>query len=270
MRDSVKKVAVRLAYYTLKKIEAINPKFVEMVKKATEESSDEANEVVDAPADTSIAEPPSFRQMLNSLCIVLNDTKSIALLGSKMPSNLKANSVLAFCYLDKTFGMSFQVLGLTYYEDGDYALIWTPEDTGLIVRGDAYEDLQIVPIRNKALENRFSGLISSRRFDCFDSDTDIGKTRNMECLDPFRHFSCIDDVLIHIKNHKVKKQEKIWAKLQSYVGLINNEEVFTATLLNEPFDVCFGMHSGDHIIVVRRKDDISSYMLEGIKKIIGN
>ena len=265
MRDSVKKVAVRLAYYTLKKIEAINPKFIEMVKKATEESSDEANEVVDAPADKSIAEPPPFRQMINSLCIVLNDTKSIALLNSKMPANIKANSVLSFCYLDKTFGMSFQVLGLTYFEDGDYALVWTPEDTGLIVRGDTYEELQIIPIHNKALENRFSSLISTRRSDCFDSNTDIGKTRNMECLDSFRHFSSIDDVLVHIINNNVRKQEKIWAKLKSYVGVINNEEVFTATLINKPFDACFGMNSGDTILVVRRKEWNDDFILVGIK-----
>ena len=213
---------------------------------------------------------PSFRKILNSLCIVLNDTSSIAFLGAKMPSSIKANSALTFCYFDNTFGISFQVLGLTYYEEGDYTLVWTQDDTGLTVRGDTYENLQIVPIQNKALENRFSTSIKSRCSESFWSDDELGKTRRMESLDPFRHFSHPDDVLVHIINEEARKQEKIWAKIQTFVGVINGEEIFTAKLLNEPFDSCFGMHSGDNILIVRRKEGTSDYILVGIKKIISN
>ena len=40
-----------------------------------------------------------------------------------------------------------------------------------------------------------------------------------------------------------------------------------ASLLNEPFDSCFNMHSGDNILVVRRKVQGDDYILMGVKQI---
>lgn len=73
-----------------------------------------------------------------------------------MPRNIKPNSALVYGYMDKTFGLSYRVLGLTYYENGDYTLVWPNDNVGLTVRGDSFKCFEIIPIENKALLKRYS------------------------------------------------------------------------------------------------------------------
>ena len=84
-------------------------------------------------------------------------------------------------------------------------------------------------------------------------------------MDNFRHFAFPDDILVTFFNHDIQKIEKIWARLKKYVGSDKGNDVFIATLLNEPFDKRFGIHSGEDIFAVVRQDDDGSYVLFGLE-----
>ena len=208
---------------------------------------------------------PNFRNLINKFAIVLNDDITIECLKKEMPQGIKANSVLVYGYYDGMAGMSFMVLGLTYYEGGDYTLVWTPKELGMTVRGECYEKAEIVPIDNKTLFKCFENMIALRDSSSFWKENEIGKTRKFEILDDFRHFAFPDDILVTFINHDIQKVEKMWARLKKYVGRDKGNDVFIATLLDEPFDKRFGMHSGEDIFAIIRPDDDGSYVLFGLK-----
>ena len=145
-------------------------------------------------------------------------------------------------------GLSYKVLGLTYYEDGDYTLVWPNDEIGFTVRGECFKPFEFVPIENKAIYKRYESIIRMTNEGYSNSDDE--ETRSFKILDPFRHEDFPDDVLIFIRNYDEMKQENIWARLKKYVGVSKeNIPVFLATLIDEPFVDIFGMHHNDEIIV---------------------
>ena len=215
-------------------------------------------------SQTSVAKP-NFRNLINKFAIVMNDDITMECFKKEMPEEIKANSVLVYGYYDGMAGMSFMVLGLTYYDDGDYTLVWTPKEMGMTIRGECYEKAEIVPVDNKTLFKCFENMISLRDSSSFWQENEIGKTRKFEMLDDFRHFAFPDDILVTFINHDIQKIEKIWARLKKYVGRDKGNDVFVATLLDNPFDERFGIHSGEDIFAVVRQDDNGAYVLFGLK-----
>ena len=57
----------------------------------------------------------------------------------------------------------------------------------------------------------------------------------------------------------------MWARLKKYVGRDKENDVFIATLLDEPFDKRFGIRSGEDIFAIVRQDNDGSYVLFGLK-----
>ncbi len=247
-----------------KKITALNDEIKYKNAKISEMKAKTAVLSMLNQSHTSVAKP-NFRNLINKFSIVLNDDITIACLKKEMPEGIKANSVLVYGYYDGMAGMSFMVLGLTYYDDGDYTLVWTPKEIGMTVRGECYEKAEIVPVDNKTLFKCFENMISLRDSSSFWQENEIGKTRKFEMLDDFRHFAFPDDILVTFIDHDIQKIEKIWARLKKYVGRDKGNDVFIATLLNEPFDKRFGIHSGEDIFAVVRQDDNGAYVLFGLK-----
>ena len=105
----------------------------------------------------------NFVDLYYKLAIVLDDGycfDTFKMMQEKLdsqivPRDIKPNSALIYGYMDKTFGLSYRVLGLTYYEDGDYTLVWPNDNVGLTVRGDSFKCFEIIPIENKALLKRY-------------------------------------------------------------------------------------------------------------------
>ena len=247
-----------------KKITALNDEIKYKNAKISEMKAKTAVLSMFNQSQTAVAKP-NFRNLINKFAIVLNDDITIECLKKEMPEEIKANSVLVYGYYDGMAGMSFMVLGLTYYDDGDYTLVWTTKEIGMTVRGECYEKAEIVPVENKTLFKCFENMISLRDSSAFWQENEIGKTRKFEMLDDFRHFAFPDDILVTFINHDIQKIEKIWARLKKYVGRDKGNDVFIATLLNEPFDKRFGIHSGEDIFAVVRQDDDGSYVLFGLK-----
>ena len=247
-----------------KKITALNDEIKYKNAKISEMKAKTAVLSMLNQSQTAVAKP-NFRNLINKFAIVLNDDITIECLKKEMPEGIKANSVLVYGYYDGMAGMSFMVLGLTYYDDGDYTLVWTPKEIGMTVRGECYEKAEIIPVDNKTLFKCFENMISLRDSSSFWQENEIGKTRKFEVLDDFRHFAFPDDILVTFINHDIQKIEKIWARLKKYVGRDKGNDVFIATLLNEPFDKRFVIHSGEDIFAVVRQDDDGAYVLFGLK-----
>lgn len=195
----------------------------------------------------------SFRDVYHKLAIVLDngkcyqDMKNIVSEKVNLPS-IEVNSVLVYGYIDKIYGFSYTVLGFTYYEDGDYTLVWPSDEIGFTVRGGCYQNYEFVPIENKALSKRFSFMIDSVNKGYSNEDDEI--MRSIEELDPFRHHDYPDDVEIIIQNHEKRKSERMWARLKKYEGITKDGiKVFYATLLDEPYEDIYNMHHNDDIAI---------------------
>ncbi len=215
----------------------------------------------------------SFRDVYHKLAIVLDngkcyqDMKNIVSEKVKLPS-VEVNSVLVYGYIDKIYGFSYTVLGFTYYEDGDYTLVWPSDEIGFTVRGGCYQNYEFVPIENKALSKRFSFMIDSVNKGYPNEDDEI--MRSIEELDPFRHHDYPDDVEVIIQNTTLMKTERVWARLKQYVcDTEKGVKFFYATMLSEPFDDIYDLHSGDKMYVwLRQYEDESSLMFGiSIKKL---
>ena len=105
----------------------------------------------------------NFREVYHKLAIVLDNGycyDTLCMTDKTKPElPMKVNSALVYGYIDKVCGFSYKVLGLTYYEDGDYTLVWPNDEVGLTVRGDCFKPFLFVPIENKAIYKRYEDII---------------------------------------------------------------------------------------------------------------
>lgn len=207
----------------------------------------------------------SFRDVYHKLAIVLDngwcfqDMKGIGDDRLKLP-HVEANSTLVYGYIDKTCGFSYKVLGFTYYEDRDYTLVWPGDEISITIRGECFQNFELIPIENKALTKRFGYVINSTN-ECY-SNEDDEETRAFEELDPFRHYDYPDDVEIIIQNTKLLKRERIWARLKKYEGTTDDGvKIFCATLLDEPFADIYNLHYNDELAVLLLQYDDEPVLL---------
>lgn len=212
----------------------------------------------------------NFRDVYHKLAIVLDNGycfNTFNLMNPKtVPEGIEANSALVYGYIDSTCGLSYKVLGLTYYEDGDYTLIWPNEEIGLTVRGESFQNFEIIPIENKALAKRYAREIQITN-ECYQAGESLERTREFEELDSYRHEYFPDDVQVYIRNFDLKKQEQIWARLKSYAGKTEDGcLVFVASLLNEPFADIYGMHYNDEIYICLMYFKDGDTILAGLSK----
>jgi len=191
----------------------------------------------------------NFREVYHKLAIVLDNGYCYHsfCMTEKLNLPMEVNSALVYGYIDKMCGFSYKVLALTYYEDGDYTIVWSNDEIGLTVRGECFKPFDFMSVENKALYKRYAPIIESTN-EAYSNDDDE-ETRSYTMLDPFRHEDYPDDVLVLIANHQYRKQEKIWATLVKYNGMDCGTHVFIAKLLDEPFDDIYGMHRNDEILV---------------------
>lgn len=193
----------------------------------------------------------NFREVYHKLSIVLDNGYCYNTLcmpeTKKTELPMEVNSALVYGYIDKMCGFSYKVLGFTYYEDGDYTLVWPNDEIGFTVRGECFKAFDFIPIENKAIYKRYEQIIESTN-ECY-SNTNDEKTRSFTFLDPFRHEDYPDDVLVLIINHQYRKKEQIWVRLNKYIGKDDSITAFLGTLLDEPFDDIYGMHSHDEILI---------------------
>lgn len=208
----------------------------------------------------------NFRDVYHKLAVVMDngwcyrDMKGLGDNRLKLPP-VEANSALVYGYIDKACGFSYQVLGFTYYEDGDYTLVWPGDEIGITIRGECFQDFELIPIENKALVKRFQKVIDNVN-KCYSTEDDE-ETRAFEELDPFRHHDFPDDVEVIIQNTELRKMERIWARVKRYEGGTDKLTLFRAELLDEPFADIYDMHYKDDIMLLLLKHEEGDSVLFG-------
>ena len=186
----------------------------------------------------------NFRDVEHSLCIAMDPTMSSLLNDGE---DCGANAVICYGYVDKQAGLTFEVLCLASYIDGDYTIVNENKSVSMKVRSETYKDTEVFPIKNAAILKRFEQRIQIIEEGYYSQDS-VEATRQITCIDEFRHPFFPDDIQAILAADGLKA-ESIWVRLIQYVGPTNGLEVFTGTLLNSPFDSNFSVSYGDEVFV---------------------
>lgn len=97
----------------------------------------------------------NFRDIEHNLCIAMDPTMSTLLSAGE---DCGANAVICYGYVDKQAGLTFEVLCLASYVDGDYTIVNENKTVSMKVRSETYKDTEVIPIKN--VYNFLSGLDS--------------------------------------------------------------------------------------------------------------
>ena len=93
-----------------------------------------------------------FREVDRKLCLI-QDSRFVQVLDPEQKT--QANAVLFCGYIDHTRGLTYEALGLVKWEGNNYELIPDTQAVGLKVHADSVDEMQVRPIEDKALEERF-------------------------------------------------------------------------------------------------------------------
>lgn len=186
----------------------------------------------------------NFRDFEHNLCIAMDSTISSLL---SVGEDCGANAVICYGYVDKQAGLTFEVLCLASYVNGDYTIVNENKTVSMKVRAETYKDIEVFPIKNAAILRRFEKRIQIIEEGYYSHDT-AEEARKVTCIDSFRHPFFPDDVQALLATPELKP-ESIWVRLAQYIGNTNGIEAFTGTLLNEPYEQKFGISCGDEVFI---------------------
>lgn len=186
----------------------------------------------------------NFREVEHNLCIAMDSRMSTLLSADE---DCGANAVICYGYVDKHAGLTFEVLCLASYVDGDYTIVNENKTVSMKVRSETYKDTEVIPIKNAAIMKRFEQRIRIIEEGYYAHDASE-EARKITCIDSFRHPFFPDDVQAILTADGLKP-ESIWVRLTGYVGNTNGVEAFTGTLLNAPFDSGFNLTYGSEVFV---------------------
>lgn len=175
----------------------------------------------------------NFRDVEKKLCIIVD-----RVVPKILAPDIDANAYLCMGYIDHTAGLTYEVLSLANYLDGDYSVVWEAKEVSMKVRAESVENNIIMPIENKVLMNKFKSRIDI--LDNYYEDKDVLKCREITELDSFRHPNFPDDLEMTLAKDGIK-MERIWVRTESVLTMNNEIILVKCTLLNEPFSD-FGVH----------------------------
>ena len=195
----------------------------------------------------------NFRNVEQELCIVLDD---------QMPKILcpyatnDANALICYGYVDKSNGLTYEILCIASYIDGDYTIVNENEKVSAKVRAEKFQETEIIPIKNAAIMKRFEDRINLIK-DVYYNGSQVEAIRKISSLDKFRHPFYPDDVqgILLVEG---LKPESVWVKLTESVQSPGNEDrFFIGTLLNTPFEPGYNLTEGDDVyLIVSENNDI--------------
>jgi hypothetical protein len=187
----------------------------------------------------------NFREIINKLIIIKN--KSIGENLSGNITNDNSDSILCYCYIDETAGISFEYLSNYLFEKDNIVNN---------LRKDTFYKFRFETVINDEFK-MFSGNITGIKeidekinITCkhYDLNKDTNELRKYEIFDPFRVKGFPDDVEIYLIKEGLNT-EKLYVKLFK----IDGQKTY-GKLLNEPYQN-FGVHINEiiEIFIVKYK-----------------
>lgn len=192
-----------------------------------------------------------FREFYRNFCVIPLD-ENLKETVKEFPNAENAKYILAFGYIDRECGFTFEVIACAHKENNLYCFEDTnPRDRVKIrlTKELANADLDIIDDEDGELFDRYIGKLENLKV--YIPSEDIEDTRLFAFLDDARNEFFIDDVKINILK-KGFDTEVCWGRLS---GL--GDKVIKAVLLNEPKQD-LGIHKGDEIAFQVAKESDNS------------
>ena len=174
-----------------------------------------------------------FREVDRKLCLI-QDSRFVQVLDPEQKT--QANAVLFCGYIDHTRGLTYEALGLVKWEGNNYELIPDTQAVGLKVHADSVDEMQVRPIEDKALEERFRSTIDT--LSVYYRNEGLAGAE----LDPFRHPQHPDDVCALFLTPE-NRLERMWVQSELAAHAADGTLLIAGKLLNEPDNIP-GLHMG--------------------------
>ncbi|NTU89734.1 MAG: hypothetical protein HGA54_07505 [Actinobacteria bacterium] len=184
----------------------------------------------------------SFHDLYHKPCIVTHKIDALGLEEDEVDVPKHANAVLAYPYIDRQIGFTFEILAPAVFPDGtvleDYALL---DHFNIFskLRSDLFTDFDILllsdPDEYKAKFEKHCKIIDEG----YSAGEEVEATRKITVIDHLRNEDHPDDVFTVLLS-KEKLSEGVWVRLEAITG----EGELCGTLLNEPYSD-FDVHAGD-------------------------
>ena len=178
-----------------------------------------------------------FREVDRKLCLI-QDSRFVQVLDPEQKT--QANAVLFCGYIDHTRGLTYEALGLVKWEGNNYELIPDTMAVGLKVHADSVDEMQVRPIEDKALEERFRSTIDT--LSVYHRNEGLAGARALTELDPFRHPQHPDDVCALFLTPE-NRLERMWVQSELAAHAADGTLLIAGKLLNEPDNIP-GLHMG--------------------------
>ena len=183
----------------------------------------------------------AFRELYHHLLLLTDDDRCIMAASMSFPHEDGDNALLLYGYVDPEMGMSFEVLCMANYIEGQsFSVRQAPKEKIMKLRYDAISG-RLVTVGNVELHVRFLPRMMEINQNYRASD-EIEQFREMWFLDELRHPAFPDDICVYMATGKADdKPEGIWSRLAGFDG-----HYITVKLLNEPYKD-YGYHRGDTV-----------------------
>lgn len=182
-----------------------------------------------------------FRSLFHQLVLLrIDNVQDLFVEGLIAPDNFDA--VLAYPYIDRTAGLTFDVLAPARFDDefvfNDMALLLV-QNRRLILRRSSISDATPVkiPKSDDELAEVYAEHIAMNH-EYYSASESVLATRQIEAIDHLRNRDYPDDVMVLLVSEE-HPGEMIWVRLMG----IEESGILYGELLNEPFSD-FGVHNG--------------------------
>ncbi len=180
----------------------------------------------------------NFRQLHHQYLLLMKDESTLNVLrGMDFPHEVYDNALLLYGYIDSEAGISFEVLGFAYVDEGGNAAYREPgTSTVMKLRYDSIKgELSSVPYTEALEIYRWKVDICNSGYR---ANEVVEAFREIEAIDPSRHHQFPDDIIVFFIREGMKP-EGIWCRICG----IRNEHI-CGRLLNTPYGN-FGVSQGD-------------------------
>ena len=180
-----------------------------------------------------------FREICYSICYISGGKTVEKVMADFIETN-GATGILAYCYIDHMFGITFKVLSLGALNDNDEVdLRNNISDQAVNLSANQIEDSELQILSDISLYSIFEKSIIAVNDNWF-TGPDVERLRKIDILDEFRNLYYPDDVFVILCKEN-SQPEGCWVRCEEISG-----DNIIGTLLNEP-SAPFGVTIGDKI-----------------------
>ena len=194
-----------------------------------------ADEILNKLASYGLSIKETYKMPLQDVLHKLVVLCSEEHLGEYAADNLyDANALLCFPYISESGELLYRVLSTVYYLDGDYYLVWENNEKVLDVTIENIYNRIIHPIENKAINHKYSSIISSL-ISISNADEDINKIRTINFLEGYRDYKYPDNYIVRLVDTNLQLVGGLTVKITEMLG--NDEDgktLFLGNIVSNP------------------------------------